>query len=93
MLNLTRLHLGIAHESQFQGLGINASLLAWVELFRERGYRLIGAHRHAFNAFFLRNDEGVKFFPEVSVEDVREPFRQAEANRWPLMKNMPWEKV
>ena len=23
MLNLTRLHLGIAHESQFQGLGIN----------------------------------------------------------------------
>jgi hypothetical protein len=24
MLNLTRLHLGIAHESQFQGLGIRA---------------------------------------------------------------------
>src|SRR5262245_25567540 len=24
MLNLTRLHLGIAHESQFQGLGIQA---------------------------------------------------------------------
>jgi hypothetical protein len=26
MLNLTRLHLGIAHESQFQGLGISALL-------------------------------------------------------------------
>src|SRR6266404_7417032 len=25
MLNLTRLHLGIAHESQFQGLGITSS--------------------------------------------------------------------
>src|SRR5215467_2618907 len=25
MLNLTRLHLGSAHESQFQGLGINLS--------------------------------------------------------------------
>src|SRR5262249_3685095 len=25
MLNLTRLHLGIAHESQFQGLGIRSS--------------------------------------------------------------------
>jgi hypothetical protein len=25
MLNLTRLHLGIAHESQFQGLGITAN--------------------------------------------------------------------
>jgi hypothetical protein len=32
MLNLTRLHLGIAHESQFQGLGINAdaSRLRWL---------------------------------------------------------------
>jgi hypothetical protein len=26
MLNLTRLHLGIAHESQFQGLGITDEL-------------------------------------------------------------------
>src|SRR5262245_51577166 len=26
MLNLTRLHLGIAHESQFQGLGITCLL-------------------------------------------------------------------
>jgi len=26
MLNLTRLHLGIAHESQFQGLGISRAL-------------------------------------------------------------------
>src|SRR5262249_53703179 len=28
MLNLTRLHLGIAHESQFQGLGITCGTLA-----------------------------------------------------------------
>src|SRR5262249_37337316 len=27
MLNLTRLHLGIAHESQFQGLGITGAML------------------------------------------------------------------
>jgi hypothetical protein len=27
MLNLTRLHLGIAHESQFQGLGISGTAL------------------------------------------------------------------
>jgi hypothetical protein len=26
MLNLTRLHLGIAHESQFQGFGITGSI-------------------------------------------------------------------
>jgi len=29
MLNLTRLHLGIAHESQFQGLGISSSRVDW----------------------------------------------------------------
>src|SRR5262245_49396860 len=28
MLNLTRLHLGIAHESQFQGLGIRETLMS-----------------------------------------------------------------
>ena len=27
MLNLTRLHLGIAHESQFQGLGISELMI------------------------------------------------------------------
>src|SRR6516164_1346888 len=32
MLNLTRLHLGIAHESQFQGLGISSHLsVRWAE--------------------------------------------------------------
>jgi len=31
-LNLTRLHLGIAHESQFQGLGINHVVQAQVEI-------------------------------------------------------------
>ena len=34
MLNLTRLHLGIAHESQFQGLGITQRN---VEMLRKRG--------------------------------------------------------
>ena len=33
MLNLTRLHLGIAHESQFQGLGIKSvARLKWQHL-------------------------------------------------------------
>ena len=30
MLNLTRLHLGIAHESQFQGLGIRELIVLFV---------------------------------------------------------------
>jgi len=90
--------LAMKYDPEFRYRGghyLNASLLAWVKLFRERDYRLIGTHRHRFNAFFLRNDEGVKFFPEVSVVDVRdnESLRQAEANRWPLVKNMPWVEV
>jgi hypothetical protein len=41
-----------------------ASLLAIQRLCKRRGYRMIGAHRHGFNVFFLRDDEGVGFFPE-----------------------------
>src|SRR6516165_9908948 len=36
MLNLTRLHLGIAHESQFQGLGITGSPSAHAGAFTSR---------------------------------------------------------
>src|SRR6516164_2482418 len=39
MLNLTRLHLGIAHESQFQGLGISSSaavMRSWCSIGRSR---------------------------------------------------------
>jgi hypothetical protein len=78
-------------EQDFRGV----SLLAMVRLCRKRGYRLIGAHRHGFNAFFLRDDEGAKFFPEVSVEDVRINHwsKWGEANRWPKVKNLPWLEV
>jgi len=36
MLNLTRLHLGIAHESQFQGLGISERLACEAIRFKKR---------------------------------------------------------
>ena len=37
MLNLTRLHLGIAHESQFQGLGISNCRWSAVSEVSEQG--------------------------------------------------------
>jgi len=45
-----------------------ASLAALNKLAREKGYRLIGANRYGFNAFFLRNDidRAQKYFPEVT---------------------------
>jgi hypothetical protein len=73
----------------------SASLSAMVGLCQERGYRLIGAHRHGFNVFFLRNDEGLDFFPEVSVQQVHDNYwtRWSQTNRWSKVASMPWHKV
>jgi hypothetical protein len=74
---------------------LGASLLAMMKLCKRRGYRLIGGHRHGFNAFFLRDDEGQKFFPEVSVEQVHDNHwsRWNQATNWPLVSDMPWKEV
>jgi hypothetical protein len=79
------------HEQDYR----SASLLAMVKLCREKGYRLIGAHRHGFNALFLREDEGREFFPEVSVEEVHDNYwtKLGQDSRWPLVKDMNWVKV
>jgi hypothetical protein len=72
-----------------------ASLLAMQKLCKKRGYRMIGAHRHGFNVFFLREDEGVRFFPEVDIEEIHDNFwtRSGQADRWPLVKDMAWKEV
>jgi hypothetical protein len=79
------------HEQDYRSV----SLLAMVKLCREKGYRLIGSHRHGFNAFFLREDEGREFFPEVSVEEVHDNYwtKLGQHSRWPLVKDMNWVKV
>src|SRR6516164_5404564 len=54
MLNLTRLHLGIAHESQFQGLGIRRALeeeLYWH--LKDIGHLLQPAGPHAVGAVLV----------------------------------------
>src|SRR5205823_81294 len=73
----------------------SVSLLAMTRLCKRRGYRLIGAHRHGFNAFFLRNDEGQDFFPEVTISDVSNNHwtRWGQAHRWPAVKDLPWQEV
>jgi hypothetical protein len=79
------------HEQDYRSV----SLLAMVKLCKEKGYRLIGAHRHGFNVFFLRQDEDTKFFPEISVEEVHQNYwtNFCQKNRWPLVKDMNWVKV
>jgi hypothetical protein len=73
-----------------------ASLLAVAKLCRDKGYRLIGAHRLGFNAFFLRNDQGSEqLFPEITVAEAHnnEFTRKAQATRWPAVSELPWVVV
>ena len=78
-------------EVDFRGV----SLLAIKKLCAARGYRLIGSHQYGFNAFFLRNDEGLDWFPEVSIGEVHDNphTRRGQKTRWPLVKDMPWVEV
>ncbi|MBD2148872.1 hypothetical protein H6F44_01835 [Pseudanabaena sp. FACHB-1277] len=73
----------------------SASLLAMVNLSKSKGYRLIGSHRHGFNCFFMRNDIGQKYFPEVSVESCHDnPYTKlAQESRWNRVKSLDWQEV
>lgn len=81
----------IGPEQDYRGV----SLLAMQKLCKERGYRMIGAHRHGFNVFFLRQDEGIDLFPEVTIEEVHDNYwtRWGQTHRWPLVKEMAWQEV
>ncbi len=73
----------------------SASLLAMVKLCQTKGYRLIGSHRHGFNCFFMRNDVGQNYLPEVSVESCHDnPYTKlAQSFRWEQVKNLDWQEV
>jgi hypothetical protein len=51
-----------------------ASLTAFTNLAQKKGYRLVGANRFGFNAFYVRNDICPELLPEVSVESCRTHF-------------------
>jgi hypothetical protein len=78
-------------ENRYRG----ASVLAMQRLCRRRGYRMIGAHRHGFNVFFLREDEGVGIFSEVSVDEIHNNYvsQYNQTHGWPFAKDMPWKEV
>jgi hypothetical protein len=73
----------------------SVSLAAMVKLSKRKGYRLIGSHRHGFNVFFMRDDVGTDFFPEVSVEDIHDnPWtREGQVDRWNVVKDLNWVEV
>ena len=73
----------------------SASLAAMSKLASEKGYRLVGAHRYGFNAFFVRNDIAKDLFPAVSVASCLQHSysKYARDVRWPKVKDLEWEKV
>jgi hypothetical protein len=81
----------VGPENRYRG----ASVLAMQRLCKRRGYRMIGAHRHGFNVFFLREDEGVGFFPEVGIDEIHNNYvsQYNQTYGWPFAKDMPWKGV
>lgn len=47
-----------------------ASLKAFVSLAKYKGYRLVGGNSMNYNAFFVRNDVGQEYFPEVTPASI-----------------------
>jgi hypothetical protein len=72
-----------------------ASLGAFVKLAARKGYRLVGAQRYGFNAFFVREGLADPLLPAVPPETcVRHPFaRHAREVRWERVRDLPWQEV
>jgi hypothetical protein len=85
------LPMGTPPQGDFRG----ASLEAFVAVGREKGYRLVGAERYHFNAFFVRNDVGSELLPEVDVAScLTHPLAQhAQGERLAAVRAFPWETV
>ena len=81
----------ICESEDFRG----ASLAAMAKLGREKGYRLIGTHRFGFNAFFMKNGVGEKYFPEVQPAScLNDPATRAlREERWPKTRQFNWQAV
>lgn len=79
------------HQQDFRSV----SLLAMSRLSASKGYRLIGAHKHGFNAFFLRQDLGTDIFPEVAITAVHDNqwSRRGQEARWAKVRDMDWIEV
>jgi hypothetical protein len=90
--------LTVPYESNFiakSDVFLGASLAAMCKLGKRKGYRLIGTHRFGFNAFFLRNGVGEKFFPEVDPAScLDDPATKAlREEYWPKIKDLGWQEI
>lgn len=72
-----------------------ASLAAFVSLGRAKGYRLVGANRYGYNAFFVADGVGEDVLVEVDPAScLREPKQSwDERHRLPAVADMAWQQV
>lgn len=73
---------------------LGASPVAMTKLADRLGYRLVGANRFGFNAFYLRHDLGAGILPDIAVEDLLQHERNKE--RMALfedIKNLDYEII
>jgi hypothetical protein len=78
---------------------VGCSLAAYVNLAREKGYRLVGCNRNHLNAFFVRNDLGTAVLPTVDAASCLKSRRIEEMIAWirpfvdTQLANGEWQKV
>jgi len=76
-------------------LHLGASLLAFVKLAREKGYRLVGSNRYDYNAFFVADGEGEDVLPGVAVETclTHPTVIKEQRDLLPLVADLEWIDV
>lgn len=73
---------------------LGASPVAMTKLARRLGYRLVGANRFGFNAFYVRNDLGKDLIPEIEVGEIFRHERNKERTRlFEEVKHLKYEIV
>lgn len=70
-----------------------ASLGALVKLGAERGYRLVGCQRSQINAFFVADDEGLEWLPEIDPETCLGRRLLTDEEQQELLESGPWVEV
>ncbi|MFT7465021.1 MAG: hypothetical protein ACI9EF_003381, partial [Pseudohongiellaceae bacterium] len=70
-----------------------ASLGALVKLAKASGYRLVGCQRSQFNAFFVDNNEGLDWLPEISPETCLGRRLLSEDEQQSQLVSGPWVHV
>lgn len=97
----TDIAITIPYKSDFNRLEgphpdfMSVSLLAMTKLLNKRGYRLIGSHRYGFNVFFMLNEIGLDYFPEVCVESIHDNAytKYRRESGWKEIKDLPWVTI